>query len=178
MSEIDPAWVHAATIHAPIVLLPIATVCALLSFCFASSSLRLTAFVLLLLGFVGAIIAKETGEQTAHHVKAGAIDAHNIVVQERIPELIADGKILRTHALLAEWTRNLYGGLFFAEAALLFLNSPRSDRWRRGWTLSPRLERGVRVVWAAGALLGIALIVVLSHYGGIMVYRYGVGVAR
>jgi hypothetical protein len=178
MSEIDPAWVHAATTHAPIVLLPVATFFALISFFSSSASLRWTAFILLFMGFATAIVAKETGEHAAHNAKEGAIDAHNIVVQEQIPALIADGKILRTHALLAEWTRNLFGGLFFAEAALLFLSSPRSSRWRGRWALSGGLERGLRSAWMVGALGGIALLVLLGHYGGILVYRYGVGVTR
>jgi uncharacterized membrane protein len=178
MSEIDPAWVHAATTHAPIVLLPIATLFALISFFSSSASLRWTAFILLFLGFTTAIVAKETGEQAAHHTKHGAIDAHNIVVQDQVPALIADGKILRAHALLAEWTRNLYGGLFFIEAALLFLSSPRSTRWRGNWALSGGLERGLRSVWMVGALAGIVLLVLLGHYGGVLVYEYGVGVSR
>ena len=177
MFELEPAWLHAITTHAPLVLLPLATLAALLGLVLPRTQLRQIAFGLLCLGFIFAVVAKETGEQAAHHARdlattAGAVDVEAIVLDTHITTTVADGNLLHTHAIMAEWTRNLYGGLFFVEAGLLGLRRREAPRWRP----SPGLERAIRVVWIVVALAGLALVALTGHYGGLLVYDYGVGV--
>ncbi len=172
MPTVEPSWFHAVTTHLPLVLLPLATLCALGGLLFPRTSLRMIAFGLLFIGFVGAVVAKETGEKAAGAARQENPAAHEIVLDSAIARTVADGNLMHTHAVFAEWTRNLYGGLFFVEAGLLAFHTGRISRWQ----LPKGLEYSLRGLWIIAALGGLALIVLTGHYGGLLVYEYGVGV--
>lgn len=172
----NPATLHPLIVHAPLVLLPIAIVFELLSLAFPKSGLRIAAILLLLGGVGGAILATATGEAAEHRSERISENVEDIRVPDSVAQAIADGQLLETHAQLGEMTRNLYALLLLIEAGLFFATSPALARFRGNFTLSASVERLARGVWLIVGVAGIALVVLTGHYGGTMVYDYGIGI--
>lgn len=174
----DLASVHPLIVHAPLVLLPIAVLFAILSLVFPKAGLRLAAILLLAGGVAGAVMATETGEAAESHAEQVMPAVEDLTAPGVVPQAVAEGQLLETHAKLGELTRNLYGLLLLAECALLALSTPALTRLRRGWSLPARVEQWGRGIWTAVAIVGIAAVVLTGHYGGAMVYSHGVGVEQ
>ncbi|MFN8569874.1 MAG: hypothetical protein U0Z44_20610 [Kouleothrix sp.] len=58
-----------------------------------------------------------------------------------MPQAIAGGSLLETHAQLGEMTRNLYGLLLIVEAGLFVLTEPALARLRGARTLPAGIAR-------------------------------------
>ncbi len=172
----DIARLHPLIVHAPLVLIPVAILFELLHLFMPKAGLRIAAILLLAGGVAGAVLATETGEiaeQRAEQVAADQIPADGLV-----PQAVADGKLLETHARLGELTRNLYGALLLVEGGLLLISLPGLARFRRNWSLPAGAERLIRGAWMSIAVVGLALVVLTGHYGGLLVYDHAVGTAR
>ena len=174
----DQAALHPLIVHAPLVLLPAAVLFTLLSFFFPKAGLRLAAILLLAGGVATAVLATETGEAAEHRAEQAMPELEDIQATGTVPQAIAGGSLLETHAQLGEMTRNLYGLLLIVEAGLFVLTEPALARLRGGRTLPAGIARIGRGVWTAAAIAGLAIVVLTGHYGGKMVYEHGVGTAR
>ena len=172
----DIARFHPLIVHAPLVLIPVAVLFELLHIFVPRAGLRIAAALLLAGGVAGTVLAIETGEAAEEHAEQVAAD--QIPADGFVPQVVADGKLLETHARLGELTRNLYGALLLVEGGLLLAALPGLARFRRGWSLAPRVERLVRGVWMSFAIAGLAIVVLTGHYGGSLVYDHAVGTAR
>lgn len=172
----DTIWSHPMLVHVPLVLIPVAVVFALVDLARPRHRLRIVALALLLGGVGGAVLAASTGEEAQQKAEAAAPAVDRIMVGGQVPRTLGNGALLKTHAQLGELTRNLYGALLFVEAGFIFAVTPAFARFRRGWTLSPRVERVGRRAWMAVAVAGLAIVVLTGHYGGSLVYDHGVGV--
>lgn len=170
--------VHPLIVHAPLILLPVAVLFSVLALLFPRHGFRVAAILLLLGGVIGAVIATETGETAEHQAERASEEVEDITVAGTIPQVVADGKLLETHAQLGENTRNLYGLLLIVEAGLFAASTPALAKWRGSWSLSQRVDRIARGVWVIVAAAGIALVVLTGHYGGTLVYAHGVGVTQ
>jgi uncharacterized membrane protein len=169
------SW-HPLVAHAPLVLLPVATLFAAFDFLVPASRLRLAALFLLALGFAGAFIAVQTGGPARHQDLLTIPGLRSIPASGLIPKLVGNGTLMGTHSALAQLTELLYGGLLAVELAMLFLTMPRFRAYSRGIALTCVQERVLRGVWIGIAVVGIGLVVLTGHYGGALVYDHGVGV--
>jgi uncharacterized membrane protein len=172
----DIARLHPLIVHAPLVLIPVAILFELLHFVAPKAGLRIAAVLLLAGGVAGAVLATETGEAAEEHAEQVAADM--IPADGFVPQAVADGKLLETHARLGEWTRNIYAALLLAEGGLLFLTLPALARFRRGFSLPAGVVRLARGVWIGVAVAGLAIVVLAGHYGGSLVYDHAVGTVR
>jgi uncharacterized membrane protein len=176
----DLAELHPILVHAPLVLLPAAVGLRLAHAVFPRAGLRLAAILLLLAGVGFGLLAKESGEAAEHQAEQAArsVKVEDIQVAGSIPQLVADGSLLETHASLAENTVLIFGLLLAAEAALLFLSHPAFARWRGTFSLSLPVQRIAGGIWIVLAVASLALVVLTGFYGGKLVYEHGVGVAQ
>jgi uncharacterized membrane protein len=174
----DLAALHPLIVHAPLVLIPVAIVFQLLHLLVPKAGLRIAAVLLLAGGVGGAILATETGESAEHRTEQVSPGADNIMVVGVVPQAIAKGNLLETHAKLGELTRNLYAVLLLVEAGLLAAALPALARFRSGWSLSDGLARLVRGAWMLVAVAGLVAVVLTGHYGGTLVYTHGVGIPK
>ncbi len=174
----DLASLHPLIVHAPLVLLPCAVLFRVLHAFFPKAGLRVAA-ILLLIGGVGlGMLAKESGEAAEHQAERVSGEIEDIQVTGSIPNLVADGSLLETHAELAETTVLVFGLLLLAEAGLFFLSEPWFARWRGKLALSGGLQRALGGIWMLVAVASIALVVLTGHYGGKLVYDHGIGTAN
>lgn len=172
----DIASVHPLIVHAPLVLIPVAILFELLHIVAPRAGLRIAAILLLAGGVAGAVLATETGE--AAEKRAEQVAADQIPADGFVPQIVAGGQLLETHARLGELTRNLYGALLLVEGGLLFVSLPGLARFRRNWSLPARVERRIRGAWMSVAVAGLAIVVLAGHYGGMLVYDHAVGTLR
>jgi uncharacterized membrane protein len=172
----DIAALHPLIVHAPLVLIPVSIVFALLHSLVPKAGLRIAAVLLLAGGVAGAILATQTGE--AAEQRAEQVAADQIPADGFVPQVVADGKLLETHAQLGELTRNLYGTLLLVEVGLLVASMPALARLRGNWSLPARIERLIRGAWMSLAVVGLAFVVLTGHYGGQLVYDHAVGTVR
>jgi uncharacterized membrane protein len=172
----DLADLHPLIVHAPLVLIPVAIVFQLLHLLVPKAGLRIAAILLLAGGVGGAILATETGESAEHRSEQVSPGADQITVAGVVPQTIAEGNLLETHAKLGELTRNLYGFLLLVEAGLLAATLPALARFRGDWSLSDGMARIVRGAWMLVAVVGLVAVVLTGHYGGALVYNHGVGI--
>jgi uncharacterized membrane protein len=175
---IDLAALHPLIVHAPLALIPAAIAFQLLHLLVPKAGLRIAAMLLLAGGVGGAILATETGESAEHRTEQVSPGADSITVSGFVPQTVAGGNLLKTHARLAELTRNLYGALLLIEAGLLAASLPALARFRGGWSLSDAVARIARGAWMLIAIAGLAAVVLTGHYGGALVYDYGVGIPK
>jgi uncharacterized membrane protein len=174
----DLAALHPLIVHAPLVLIPVAIVFQLLHLLVPKAGLRIAAILLLAGGVGGAILATETGESAEHRTEQVSPGADEITVAGVVPQAVAEGNLLETHAKLGELTRNLYGLLLLVEASLLAATLPALARFRGGWSLSAGVARIARGAWMVVAVAGLAVVVLTGHYGGTLVYSHGVGIPK
>jgi uncharacterized membrane protein len=174
----DLAALHPLIVHAPLVLIPVAIVFQLLHVLVPKAGLRIAAILLLAGGVGGAILATETGESAEHRTEQVSPGAEDISVSGFVPQMMAEGNLLETHAKLGELTRNLYGLLLLVEAGLLAATLPAFARFRGGWSLSNGVARFARGAWMLVAVAGLAAVVLTGHYGGTLVYSHGVGIPK
>jgi uncharacterized membrane protein len=172
----DSASLHPLIVHAPLVLIPVAILFELLHLVVPKAGLRIAAVLLLAGGVAGAVLATETGTSAEQHAEQVAAD--QIPADGFVPQAVADGKLLETHARLGELTRNLYGTLLLVEGSLLMASAPALARFRRSWSLSARIERLLRGAWMSIAVVGLTVVVLTGHYGGLLVYDHAVGTVR
>jgi uncharacterized membrane protein len=174
----DLAALHPLIVHAPLVLIPVAIVFQLLHLLVPKAGLRIAAILMLDGGVGGAILATETAESAEHRTDQVSPGAEDISVSGFVPQTMAEGNLLETHAKLGELTRNLYGFLLLVEAGLLATTLPALARFRRDWSLSAGVARIVRGTWMLVAIAGLAVVVLTGHYGGTLVYEHGVGIPK
>jgi uncharacterized membrane protein len=172
----DSAYFHPLIVHAPLVLIPVAILFELLHSFVPKAGLRIAAVLLLTGGVAGAVLATETGE--AAEKRAEQVAADRIPADGLVPQVVAGGQLLETHARLGDLTRNLYGALLLVEGGLLLASLPGLARLRRNWSLPGRIERLLRGIWMGVAVVGLALVVLTGHYGGLLVYDHAVGTVR
>lgn len=172
------ASIHPLIVHAPLVLLPVAVLFTLLSIFFPKTGLRLAAILLLAGGVATAIMATETGEAAEHSAERAMPELEDITVPGSVPQAVAEGSLLETHAQLGEMTRNLYGLLLLIELGLFAATEPMLARFRGGRSLPTGIAQVGRGIWTAAAVAGIVLVVLTGHYGGKMVYEHGVGITQ
>lgn len=174
----DLAALHPLIVHAPLVLIPVAILFELLHLFVPRAGLRLAAVLLLAGGVAGAILATETGESAEHRTEQVSPGADQISVPGFVPQTVAGGNLLKTHARLGELTRNLYGLLLLVEVGLLAASAPALARFRGGWSLSAGLARITHGAWMLVAVVGLAAVVLTGHYGGALVYNHAVGIPQ
>lgn len=172
------ASLHPLIVHAPLVLIPAAVVFTLLSLFWSKGGLRIAAALLLAAGVATAVLATETGEAAEHRAEQMMPELEDISDPGSVPQAVAEGSLLETHAQLGEMTRNIYGLLLLIEGGLLFLTEPMFARLRGGRSLPAGVARLTRGLWTTAAVAGLALVVLTGHYGGKMVYDHGVGTTR
>ena len=144
-----PDPLHPAVVHFPIVLLLLGAPLAAVAVFFRGHHLPLLAAIVLLLGAGGAVVATVTGESDA----------------EMAGELAENGEsILEEHEEWGERARNF--GLI---AAVLAIASAPLVR-------QPAAGRIVGSVAAAAAIAAALAVAQAGHYGGQVVYKFGVGV--
>ena len=174
----DLAEFHPIFVHLPLALLPAAVALRLAHAVFPRAGLRVAAILLLLAGVGFGLLAKESGEAAEHRAEQVTRNLEEIQAGGSIPQLVADGSLLETHAELAENTVLIFGLLLAAEAALLFLSHPAFARWRGSFSLSLPVQRVAGGIWLVLAVASLALVVLTGFYGGKLVYDHGVGVAQ
>ena len=174
----DLAALHPLIVHAPLVLIPVAIAFQLLHLLVPKAGLRIAAILLLAGGVGGAILATETGESAEHRTEQVSPGADAITVSGFVPQTVARGNLLKTHARLGELTRNLYGVLLLVEAGLLAASLPALARFRGGWSLPDGVARIARSAWMLVAIVGLVVVVLAGHYGGALVYDHGVGIPK
>ena len=174
----DLAALHPLIVHAPLVLIPVAILFELLHLLVPKAGLRIAAVLLLAGGVAGAVLATETGESAEHRSEQVTPGAEDIIVPGLVPQAVAGGKLLETHARLGDLTRNLYGLLLLVEAGMLAASAPALARFRGGWSLSAGAARILRGGWMLVAVVGLAVVVLTGHYGGTLVYTHAVGIPQ
>ena len=174
----DLAELHPIFVHLPLALLPAAVGLRIAHAVFPRAGLRIAAILLLLAGVGFGLLAKESGEAAEHRAEQASRRVEDIRVAGSIPQLVADGSLLETHAELAENTVLIFGLLLAAEAALLFLSYPAFARWRGTFSLPLPAQRIAGGLWIVLAVASLALVVLTGFYGGKLVYEHGVGVAQ
>ena len=174
----DLAAMHPLIVHAPLVLIPVAILFELLHLLVPKAGLRIAAVLLLAGGVAGAVLATETGESAEHRSEQVTPGAEDITVSGFVPQTVAAGKLLETHARLGKLTRNLYGLLLLVEAGMLAASAPAVARFRGGWSVSAGVARMVRGAWMLVAVVGLAVVVLAGHYGGALVYSHAVGIPQ
>jgi uncharacterized membrane protein len=171
------SW-HPILVHAPLVLIPVSVVFALIDFVRPSAGLRLAAVLLLAGGVGGAMLATQSGEAAQHQAERAAPAVEKVQAGGPVARIVGGDSLLDTHARLGEMTRNLYGLLLVADVGLLLVTTPALARFRKGRTLVPRAARLGRGAWLLAAVAGLVLVVFTGHYGGSLVYDHGVGVQQ
>ncbi len=146
-----PDPLHPAVVHFPIVLILLGAVVAVSAVFIRRWHLPVLTAILLLGGAGGAVVATWTGEEDAE--MAGEISQP------------ADA-ILEEHEEWGEWTRNVA-----VVAALLAVGAAGM-----GMTRHPRVARGIGVAAALVALGAAYSVGMTGHYGGLLVYKHGVGI--
>ena len=175
---LDLADLHPLIVHAPLVLIPVAIVFQLLHLLVPKAGLRIAAILLLAAGVGGAVLATETGESAEHRSEQVSPGAEDITAAGVVPQTVAEGNLLETHAKLGELTRNVYGVLLLVEAGLLATTLPALARFRGDWSLPAGVARIARGAWMLVAVAGLAAVVLTGHYGGELVYSHGVGIPK
>lgn len=144
-----PSPLHPALVHFPIVLILIGTMVVAVSIFLRRWQLPWIAAGLLMLGAVGAIAAAWTGGQE----------------EESVGEISASVEgVLDAHEEWGERTRNAA-----IIAALLALGAASASRL-------PAISRGLTVMTVVAAMVASYCVAQAGHYGGQLVYKYGVGV--
>jgi uncharacterized membrane protein len=143
-----PNPLHPALVHFPIVLLLLGAAVAVPAALFARWKLPLLAAILLSLGTVGTIVARQTGEEEG----------------ERIGETPASEQILDQHEKWAERTQ-----VVAIVAAVLAIGVLFTSRWSM-------VASGLGAATALAALVATWCVAETGHYGGQLVYRHGAGV--
>lgn len=144
-----PEPLHPAIVHFPIVLLLLGAPLAVAAAVWRKNGLPALAAAVLLLGAAGAVVATLTGENDAE--MAGELPG-------------AGEQVLEDHEEWGERARNLG-----VAAALLAIASMAVNRW-------PLPARGLGAVAAIAALAAAFAVARAGHYGGRVVYQFGVGV--
>lgn len=152
-----PPWnqIHPLVVHFPIALLLLAPVLLVLGISLPGSGarwLRLAAFILVLVGTAGAVVAVMSGE-AGEDAAAGVAGAD---------------AVLERHEEFAELARNVFLGLAGAFAVLLAVES-----WRRE-KLSRRARTIAWVVYLVAYAGGALILANAAHQGGRLVHELGV----
>ena len=127
---------HPLVVHVPVLLLPVSAVCTVILAVKPSLINKWAAAltVLVAVGFGGAFLATQTGEELEDSLREGG---------EKISETLHD------HAELGEQARTLAFGLLVIVAAMWFLG--RKDyAWKRSWMMPVLRVLGVVVAIAVG----------------------------
>lgn len=142
---------HPIIVHVPIVLLATAPFLFLLGGLWPAQrrGIHAVALGLLVLGLLGGLLALATGDAAENF-------AH------RTPELRV---ALNAHELSADWTV----AIFSVSAAVWLLHLGMSRFLHR--ELSPRLARGLFVLWLLVSAMGVAALLRTGHLGGRMVHE-------
>jgi len=146
-----PDPLHPAVVHFPIVLILLGAVVAVVAVFLRRWHLPMLAAIVLVGGAGGALVATWTGEEEAE--MAGEISEP------------ADA-LLEEHEEWGEWTRNVA-----IVAALLAVAAAGV-----GLTRHLRVARGIGVATALVAVVAAYSVGMTGHYGGLLVYKHGVGI--
>jgi uncharacterized membrane protein len=146
-----PDPLHPAVVHFPIVLILLGAVVAVVAVFLRRWHLPMLAAIVLVGGAGGALVATWTGEEEAE--MAGEISEP------------ADA-LLEEHEEWGEWTRNVA-----IVAALLAVGAAGV-----GLTRHLRVARGIGVATALVAVVAAYSVGMTGHYGGLLVYKHGVGI--
>lgn len=144
-----PSPLHPALVHFPIVLILIGTAAAVAAVFVRRWHLPWVAAGLLLAGAVGGVAATWSGEEEGETVGGLSPEAE---------------QILDEHEEWGERTRNLaiLAGLLAAGAVV-------AGRF-------PKVSRGAGIAAALAGLAACYAVAETGHYGGLLVYKHGVGV--
>ena len=147
-----PPWnhIHPAIIHFPIALLTVAPLLVLLGLLWPAQrrGIHASALLLLVLGFVGLILAYESGQAVERFARA-------------TPALLAG---VREHELAAQWTLLLFAFLVPAFGVLWALPLLRHQE------LSRNLGLGLLVLWLLLSAAGVLAVAQTGHLGGHLVH--------
>ncbi|NOZ28952.1 MAG: hypothetical protein GXP39_12995 [Chloroflexi bacterium] len=177
MSELLNTPIHPLIVHFPIVLLLMSIVFGVAALWPPLRRLRWAELLSLAGGVAAALLAEETGEESLEGMQAFLL---------RSPEAQA---IAQRHATLAEAVVVVFGLLLAMRLAIgvwqvwQFLREPSPEASGREGLLeaiisrAERVPRAAVVVYFAGAAVGAILLILAGHYGGQLVYVYGIGVA-
>ncbi len=159
MFELPPmqSWegLHPLIVHIPIGLLLCLPFLVILGLIAQKNkeTFYLIAFLLLLVGTIGTILAVATGSAAAKVAEA-TIGSSKAILEE--------------HEELAETTRNIYIILTLLYSAFLFLPVILKK------AISPKLHLIGNIVFVLFFCLGILALVNTAHYGGRLVHEFGI----
>lgn len=172
----NASW-HPLVVHAPLALIPASVALSALDLLRPRLGLWLAGLLLLVAGVGTAVIATGSGEAAEHRAERLNPALEDIQDSGPLVSTAGDGHLLKAHAELGEMTRNLYGLLLLANAAIVVASAPALARWRsRRWTLAGARLAAARWAWTAAAAAGLFLVVLTGHYGGKLVHDYGAGI--
>ena len=143
-----PTPLHPAVVHFPIVLLLLGAAAAWVMVFRPTGMWPRIAAACFVLGALGAVVAGQTGEQEAEGVK----------------KPWGSKGVREAHEEWAERTQVAAGVV-----AVLAISVVGVQRW-------PKIARGIAIVTAVGSLGSTWCVIETGHYGGLLVYRYGMGV--
>lgn len=147
-----PPWnhLHPALVHFPIALLTVAPLLVLLGLLWPAQrrGVHASALLLLVLGFVGLLLAQQSGDAAERYARA-------------TPALVAG---LREHEQAAQWATLLFGLLGASFAALWCLPLLRKRELTWG------LERSLLIVWLLLCAAGVLDLARTGHLGGHLVH--------
>jgi uncharacterized membrane protein len=143
-----PIPLHPAVVHFPIVLLLLGAALAWVTVFRPRGVWPLIAAACFILGALGAVLAGQTGEQEAEGVK----------------KPLGSKGVREAHEEWAERTQVVAIGV-----AVLAIGVLGVQRW-------PIAARTLAVAAAVGAVASTWCVIETGHYGGLLVYRYGMGV--
>lgn len=147
-----PDPLHPAVVHFPIVLILIGTAAAIAALVWPRAALALNAAILLSLGAAGAIAATWSGEEDEEIAEQAGPQAERIFEEHE-----EWGERSRNAAILAS---------LMAVAAAVALKR------------APRISRSAAALSAVIALAASWCVMEAGHYGGRLVYEYGVGIRQ
>jgi uncharacterized membrane protein len=154
-----PSWdgLHPIIVHFPIALLLIAPVLVVLGLAFFKSgkAFMYSAFLMMLIGTVAAVVAVATGEAAGE-------------LAERVTNAEA---VLENHEELAETTRNVFAALTVVFGAIVFV--PLIFRRE----LAAKIAVPLNIVFLLFYGAGTVVLLNAAHEGGRLVHEFGVRAA-
>ncbi|MEI6042951.1 MAG: DUF2231 domain-containing protein [Chloroflexota bacterium] len=171
------APLHPILIHFPIVLLITAVVLGFVASLPKLHQFRIIELVLLCIGGIAAIIAKEAGEQSEH------------AFREAIHRSSTSADVFNTHSKLATGVILVFGLI-----TLLRLGTWAWQVWKQRQELLSKKSQPLQllagvilhsqtvplvilIIYLLGGLVGVGLLTATGYYGGELVYTYGVGIS-
>jgi uncharacterized membrane protein len=150
-----PEWsaIHPIVVHFPIGILAVAPLFVLLALIMPRhrGAFAASAFLLILLGTIGLMLAVSSGE-------AG---------EGVVPEIGSVQKVLHEHEEAGELARTLFIALTLVLALILALPRLRGARWRSA-------QPGMLAIYLVAYVAGLLVLVDAASHGGELVHEHGV----